>query len=214
MAIPSWITVNPLTGSGNKNVSITAQRNTEVNARSFSLKVSTAGGVTKEITITQESKYLAVSGKGILCKISILGAIFTLLGVTAITFGAYMEFTNGDTIECGTLTLIKGSAGTASTGYLELTSDSSYILPTRLKGVYIQAYEGQEAWVSGNEITNIKFDYPEDSIDLFGLVGDKRNHFATLNTTKAGFDIDMPITTNCVVEYRGHTYETFTITKK
>lgn len=213
MAIPSWITVNPLTGSGNKTVSITAQRNTEVNARSFSLKVSTAGGVTKEITITQKSEYLAVSGKGILCKISILGAIFTQLGVTAITFGAYMEFTNGDTIECGTLTLTKGSAGSASTGYLKLTSDDSYIPSTRLKGVYIQAYEGQEAWVSGNEITNIKFDYSGD-VAPFGLVGNAHNYLATLSTTKAGFDVGIPITTDCVVEYRGRTYGTFTITKR
>lgn len=213
MAIPSWITVNPLTGSGNKTVSITAQINKEVNARGFSLKAVTAGGVTKEITITQKSKYLAVSGKGILCKISILGVIFTLLGVTAITFGAYMEFTNGDTIECGTLTLTKGSAGNASTGYLKLTSDDNYIPSTKLKGVYIQAYEGQEAWVSGNEITNIKFDYSGD-VALFGLVGNKQNYLATLNTTKAGFDVDIPITTDCVVEYRGHIYGTFTITKK
>lgn len=213
MAIPSWITVNPLTGSGNKTISITAQRNTEVNDRGFSLRVSTAGGVTKEITITQKSEYLAVSGKGILCKISILGAIFTQLGVTAITFGAYMEFTNGDTIECGTLTLTKGSAGNASTGYLKLTSDNSYIPSTRLKGVYIQAYEGQEAWVSGNEITNIKFDYSGD-VAPFGLVGNAHNYLATLSTTKAGFDVDIPITTDCVVEYRGHTYGTFTITKK
>lgn len=213
MAIPSWITVNPLTGSGNKTVSITAQINKEVNARGFSLKAVTAGGVTKEITITQKSEYLAVSGKGILCEISILGAIFTLLGVTAITFGAYMEFTNGDTIECGTLTLTKGSAGSASTGYLMLTSDDNYIPSTKLKGVYIQAYEGQEAWVSGNEITNIKFDYSGD-VAPFGLVGNKQNHLATLNTTKAGFDVDIPITTDCVVEYRGHIYGTFTITKK
>lgn len=213
MAIPSWITVNPLTGSGNKTISITAQRNTEVSDRSFSLRVSTAGGVTKEITITQKSEYLAVSGKGILCKISILGAIFTQLGVTAITFGAYMEFTNGDTIECGTLTLTKGSAGNASTGYLKLTSDNSYIPSTRLKGVYIQAYEGQEAWVSGNEITNIKFDYSGD-VAPFGLVGNAHNYLATLSTTKAGFDVDIPITTDCVVKYRGHTYGTFTITKQ
>lgn len=213
MAIPSWITVNPLTGSGNKTVSITAQRNREVNARSFSLKVSTAGGVTKEITITQKSEYLAVSGKGILCEISILGAIFTQLGVTAITFGAYMEFTNGDTIKCGTLTLTKGSAGSASTGYLKLTSDNSYIHSTRLKGVYIQAYKGQKAWVSGNEITNIKFDYSGD-VAPFGLVGNAHNHLATLSTTKAGFNVDIPITTDCVVEYRGHIYGTFTITKK
>lgn len=213
MAIPSWITVNPLTGSGNKTVSITAQINKEVNARGFSLKAVTAGGVTKEITITQKSEYLAVSGKGILCEISILGAIFTQLGVTAITFGAYMEFTNGDTIECGTLTLTKGSAGSASTGYLMLTSDDNYIPSTKLKGVYIQAYEGQEAWVSGNEITNIKFDYSGD-VAPFGLVGNKQNHLATLNTTKAGFDVDIPITTDCVVEYRGHIYGTFTITKK
>lgn len=213
MAIPSWITVNPLTGSGNKTVSITAQRNREVNARSFSLKVSTAGGVTKEITITQKSEYLAVSGKGILCEISILGAIFTQLGVTAITFGAYMEFTNGDTIKCGTLTLTKGSAGSASTGYLKLTSDNSYIHSTRLKGVYIQAYKGQKAWVSGNEITNIKFDYSGD-VAPFGLVGNANNHLATLSTTKAGFNVNIPITTDCVVEYRGHIYGTFTITKK
>lgn len=213
MAIPSWITVNPISGSGNKTILITAQRNKEVNDRGFSLKVATAGGVTKEITITQKSEYLAVSGKGILCEISILGAIFTLLGVTAITFGAYMEFTNGDTIECGTLTLIKGSAGSASTGYLRLASDSSYIPSTRLKGVYIQAYEGQEAWVSGNEITNIKFDYSGD-VAPFGLVGNAHNYLATLSTTKAGFDVNIPITTNCVVEYRGHTYGTFTITKK
>ena len=53
MAIPSWITVNPISGSGNKTILITAQRNTEVSDRSFSLKVATAGGVTKEITITQ-----------------------------------------------------------------------------------------------------------------------------------------------------------------
>lgn len=213
MAIPSWITVNPSTGSGNKTVSITAQRNMEVDARGFSLKVVTAGGVTKEITITQESEYLAVSGKGILCEISILGAIFTQLGVTTITFGAYMEFTNGDTIECGTLTLTKGSAGTASTGYLKLTSDTSYVTPTRLKGVYIQAYEGQEAWVSGNEITNIKFDYSGD-VTPFGLVGNAHNYLATLSTTKAGFDVDIPITTNCVVECRAHAYGTFTITKR
>lgn len=213
MAIPSWITVNPLTGSGNKTVSITAQINKEVNARGFPLKVVTAGGVTKEITITQKSEYLAVSGKGILCEISILGVIFTLLGVTAITFGAYMEFTNGDTIECGTLTLTKGSAESASTGYLMLTSDDNYIPSTRLKGVYIQAYEGQEAWVSGNEITNIKFDYSGD-VAPFGLVGNKQSYLATLNTTKAGFDVNIPITTDCVVEYRGHTYGTFTITKK
>lgn len=213
MAIPSWITVTPLTGSGNKTVSITAQINKEVNDRGFSLKAVTAGGVTKEITITQKSEYLAVSGKGILCKISILGAIFTQLGVTAITFGAYMEFTNGDTIECGTLTLTKGSAESASTGYLKLTSDDNYIPSTKLKGVYIQAYEGQEAWVSGNEITNIKFDYSGD-VALFGLVGNKQNYLATLNTTKAGFDVNIPITTDCVVEYRGHIYETFTITKK
>lgn len=213
MAIPSWITVNPSTGSGNKTISITAQRNTEVNARGFSLKVVTAGGVTKEITITQKSEYLAVSGKGILCKISILGAIFTQLGVTAITFGAYMEFTNGDTIKCGTLTLTKGSAGSASTGYLKLTSDNSYIPSTNLKGVYIQAYEGQEAWVSGNEITNIKFDYSGE-VAPFGLVGNAHSYLARLSTTKAGFDVDIPITTDCVVEYRGHTYGTFTITKK
>lgn len=213
MAIPSWITVNPLTGSGNKIISITAQRNTEVSDRSFLLKVATAGGVTKEITITQKSEYLAVSGKGILCEISILEAIFTQLGVTAITFGAYMEFTSGDTIECGTLTLTKGSAGSASTGYLRLASDDSYILSTRLKGVYIQAYEGQEAWVSGNEITNIKFDYSGE-VASFGLVGDRLNYLPTLSTTKAGFDVDIPITTDCVVEYRGHTYGTFTITKR
>lgn len=213
MAIPSWITVNPTSGSGNKTILITAQRNTEVSDRSFSLKVVTAGGVTKEVTITQKSEYLAVSGKGILCEISILGAIFTQLGVTAITFGAYMEFTNGDTIECGTLTLTKGSAGSASTGYLRLASDDSYIPSTRLKGVYIQAYEGQEAWVSGNEITNIKFDYSGD-VAPFGLVGNAHNYLATLSTTKAGFDVDIPITTDCVVEYRGHTYGTFTITKK
>lgn len=213
MAIPSWITVNPSTGSGNKTISITAQRNTEVNARGFSLKVVTAGGVTKEITITQKSEYLAVSGKGILCKISILGAIFTQLEVTAITFGAYMEFTNGDTIKCGTLTLTKGSAGSASTGYLKLTSDNSYIPSTNLKGVYIQAYEGQEAWVSGNEITNIKFDYSGD-VAPFGLVGNAHGYLARLSTTKAGFDVDIPITTDCAVEYKGHTYGTFTITKR
>lgn len=213
MAIPSWITVNPSTGSGNKTISITAQRNEEVNARGFSLKVVTAGGVTKEVTITQESKYVAVSGEGILCKINILGAIFTQLGVTAITFGAYMEFTSGDTIKCGTLTLRKGSAGTASTGYLKLASDAGYVPHTKLKGVYIQAYKGEEAWVSGNEITDIKFDYSGD-VAPFGLVGNKQNYLPTLSTTKAGFNVDIQITTDCVVEYRGHTYGTFTITKK
>lgn len=54
MAIPSWITVNPLTGSGNKTVSITAQKNTEASDRSGTITVVTAGGISKTISITQK----------------------------------------------------------------------------------------------------------------------------------------------------------------
>lgn len=54
MAIPSWITVNPLTGSGNKTVSITAQKNTEATDRSGIITVVTAGGISKTISITQK----------------------------------------------------------------------------------------------------------------------------------------------------------------
>ena len=53
MAIPSWVTINPLTGSGNKTVSITAQKNTGTVDRTFQLKVVTAGGITKIINIAQ-----------------------------------------------------------------------------------------------------------------------------------------------------------------
>lgn len=55
MAIPSWITVNPLTGSGNKTVSITAQKNTTSSTRSGSITVVTAGGISKTISILQKS---------------------------------------------------------------------------------------------------------------------------------------------------------------
>ncbi len=54
MAIPSWITVNPLTGSGNKTVSITALQNTESSDRSGSITVVTAGGISKTISIIQK----------------------------------------------------------------------------------------------------------------------------------------------------------------
>lgn len=55
MAIPSWITVNPLTGSGNKTISITAQKNTTSSTRSGSITVVTAGGISKTISILQKS---------------------------------------------------------------------------------------------------------------------------------------------------------------
>lgn len=55
MAIPSWITVNPSTGSGNKTVSITAQKNTTSSTRSGTITVVTAGGISKTISILQKS---------------------------------------------------------------------------------------------------------------------------------------------------------------
>lgn len=55
MAIPSWITVNPLTGSGNKTVSITAQKNTGATDRSGTVTVVTAGGISKIISIIQKA---------------------------------------------------------------------------------------------------------------------------------------------------------------
>lgn len=55
MAIPSWITVNPSTGSGNKTVLITAQKNTTSSTRSGSITVVTAGGISKTISILQKS---------------------------------------------------------------------------------------------------------------------------------------------------------------
>lgn len=54
MAIPSWIRVNPSTGSGNKTVSITALQNTESSDRSGSITVVTAGGISKTISIIQK----------------------------------------------------------------------------------------------------------------------------------------------------------------
>jgi hypothetical protein len=54
MAIPSWITVNPTSGSGNKNVSITAQKNTGATDRSGTVTVVTAGGISKIISIIQK----------------------------------------------------------------------------------------------------------------------------------------------------------------
>lgn len=55
MAIPSWITVNPISGSGNKTVSITVQKNTGTTERTWALVVTTAGGVSKAISIIQKS---------------------------------------------------------------------------------------------------------------------------------------------------------------
>lgn len=55
MAIPSWITVNPTSGSGNKNVSITAQKNTGATDRSGTVTVVTAGGISKIISIIQKA---------------------------------------------------------------------------------------------------------------------------------------------------------------
>ena len=54
MAIPSWITVNPISGTGNKTVLITAQKNTEATDRSGVITVVTAGGISKTISITQK----------------------------------------------------------------------------------------------------------------------------------------------------------------
>lgn len=54
MAIPSWITVSPLTGSGNKTIQITVQKNTGAE-RTWALVAITAGGVPKPISIIQKS---------------------------------------------------------------------------------------------------------------------------------------------------------------
>jgi hypothetical protein len=55
MAIPSWITVNPTSGSGNKTVSITVDKNIGTTERTWALVVRTAGGVAKAISIVQKA---------------------------------------------------------------------------------------------------------------------------------------------------------------
>lgn len=54
MAIPSWITVNPTSGSGNKTIQITVPKNTGAE-RTWALVVTTAGGISKTISILQKS---------------------------------------------------------------------------------------------------------------------------------------------------------------
>lgn len=54
MTIPSWITVNPTSGSGNKTIQITVPKNTGAE-RTWALVVRTAGGVSKPISIIQKS---------------------------------------------------------------------------------------------------------------------------------------------------------------
>lgn len=53
MTIPSWITVNPTSGSGNKTIQITVPKNTGAE-RTWALVVRTAGGVAKPISIIQK----------------------------------------------------------------------------------------------------------------------------------------------------------------
>lgn len=55
--IPSWITVNPTSGSGNKTIQITVSKNTGAE-RTWGLVVRTAGGVFKAISIIQKSSQL------------------------------------------------------------------------------------------------------------------------------------------------------------
>lgn len=54
MAIASWLTVSPTSGSGGRNVSVKAGSNdTTLNSRSTSISIKTTSGITKSVSISQ-----------------------------------------------------------------------------------------------------------------------------------------------------------------
>lgn len=55
MAKPSWVTLSKSTGSGGGSVSVTASANPYSSARSGSLTVKTASGLTKTVSVSQKS---------------------------------------------------------------------------------------------------------------------------------------------------------------
>lgn len=61
--MPNWFSVNPLTGSGNKDITVTAQANPSISQRTAKLTISGTGVSDKTVTITQSgtTPFLTVS---------------------------------------------------------------------------------------------------------------------------------------------------------
>lgn len=61
MAKPSWVTLDKSSGTGGGSVQVTASQNTGNSARSGTLTVKTASGLTKTVSVSQETKPNAVT---------------------------------------------------------------------------------------------------------------------------------------------------------
>lgn len=60
MAISDWLTLNTESGSGSKEVSVSASKNTAFSARSTTFKVKTASGIEKQVSVNQEAAKPAI----------------------------------------------------------------------------------------------------------------------------------------------------------
>ena len=73
MAKPSWITLDKSSGTGGSSVSVTAANNTSTSARSGTLTVKTASGLTKTVSLSQAAHINVIVGgaSGYLTKVTI-----------------------------------------------------------------------------------------------------------------------------------------------
>lgn len=64
MAKPSWVTLSKSSGSGGGSVNVTASRNTGSSARSGTLTIKTASGLTKTVSVSQNPSTYTIHFRG------------------------------------------------------------------------------------------------------------------------------------------------------
>lgn len=208
MAIPSWITVNPLTGSGNKTVSITAEKNVSTIPRSGVVIVKTAGGLTDVIQVRQEGKVAnSIQGAGIFCTVGIASSLLPNT-VTDITMCVQLRLSNGTKVEAGRTTLSKGGSSFL-TGYLYLDSEKVSIEgEANIVAISVSCIPGTAASTAGNFshfIGNVR--QAPDPLN-FGIEGSSATYsvrFVQSTGDIWSFELDqiIPITGDTTLVYKG-----------
>lgn len=205
----SWFTLSKKSGSGNDTIAITAQPNTGTSPRSAVVTVKTAGGLTREIQISQEGNvpinYL--KGRGAFCSVGIASSLLPN-NVSGITICTQLRLSNGTIVEASRTTLSKGGSSFLSK-FLRLDSEKVPIKgEADIVGISVSCIPGTAASIAK------KFPYfignlvqAPDPIN-FGIQGSSATYSArfiqsTNDTWNFELDQSIPITGDITFVYKG-----------
>ncbi len=176
----TWLTVSPASGSNNGTVTVTAQQNTGISARSSTVTVSATGATSQTVTVTQNG-----TGDGSAVNINVGGSATGIFSADQYFTGGTV-YTNTATIDMSQITT---NAPPAAIFNSERYGAMTYTIPNRTAGsaqtvtlYFAETYQT----ASGQRLFNVSINGTSvlSNFDIYVSAGGQNKAIAkTFNTT-------------------------------